>query len=54
MTELNKRIVLAVRLVGRPQQTDFSTEETKMPEPRDGEVLLETIYLSLDPYMRGA
>ncbi|CDZ51749.1 NADP-dependent oxidoreductase [Neorhizobium galegae] len=53
MTEFNRKIVLASRPAGRPRLTDFRLEQAEMPEPTDDQVLLETIYLSLDPYMRG-
>lgn len=52
MTE-NHRIVLARRLTGAPMQDDFRLERSPIPVPGDGELLLETLYLSLDPYMRG-
>jgi hypothetical protein len=48
-----KRIVLASRPVGEPKPTDFRLEETTVPTPGEGQVLLRTIWLSLDPYMRG-
>ena len=48
-----KRIVLASRPVGEPKPSDFRIEEVPVPTPGDGEVLLRTIWLSLDPYMRG-
>src|ERR1700730_11632314 len=48
-----KRIVLASRPVGEPKATDFRFEEYAAPTPGAGEVLLRTIWLSLDPYMRG-
>src|ERR1700761_2299355 len=48
-----KRIVLASRPVGEPKPSDFRTEETPIPTPGEGQVLLRTIWLSLDPYMRG-
>jgi NADPH-dependent curcumin reductase len=48
-----KRIVLASRPVGEPKPSDFRMEETAIPTPGDGQVLLRTIWLSLDPYMRG-
>src|SRR5215475_4893589 len=48
-----KRIVLAARPVGEPKPTDFRIEEYAVPTPGPGEVLLRTIWLSLDPYMRG-
>lgn len=47
------RIVLANRPVGEPKPTDFRLEQATLPEPGDGELVLETLYLSLDPYMRG-
>jgi NADPH-dependent curcumin reductase CurA len=49
----NRRIVLAARPEGRPKPSDFRLEEAPLPEPGEGEMLLETVYLSLDPYMRG-
>ncbi len=36
-----------------PDHEDLRLEESQIPRPGDGEVLLRTIYLSLDPYMRG-
>jgi NADPH-dependent curcumin reductase len=48
-----KRVVLASRPVGEPKPTDFRIEEYAVPTPGPGEVLLRTIWLSLDPYMRG-
>jgi NADPH-dependent curcumin reductase len=47
------QIVLAARPHGKPQLTDFRLEETAVPTPRAGQVLLRVQYLSLDPYMRG-
>lgn len=49
----NTQIVLASRPHGEPTSENFRTETAPMPVPGDGEVLLRTIYLSLDPYMRG-
>ena len=49
----NRKIVMASRPVGAPKLTDFRLVEEDAPEPRDGEVLLRTLWLSLDPYMRG-
>jgi len=48
-----KRIVLASRPVGEPKSSDFRVEEYPVPAPGDGQSLLRTIWLSLDPYMRG-
>jgi len=51
--ERNRRIVLAARPNGEPKDSDFRLEETPVPAPGPGQVLLRTVYLSLDPYMRG-
>lgn len=48
-----RRWVLASRPVGEPTGDNFRLEESDIPEPCEGEVLLRTVYLSLDPYMRG-
>src|SRR3954451_17972693 len=48
-----KRIVLAARPVGEPNESDFRIEDTPVPTPGPGEMLLRTLWLSLDPYMRG-
>jgi NADPH-dependent curcumin reductase len=54
MTTLqNRRIVLAARPHGEPSAADFRLETLAVPELKAGEVLLQTLYLSLDPYMRG-
>ena len=50
---LNRQILLADRPVGMPKVSDFLLNETSIPIPVDGQVLCETLYLSLDPYMRG-
>src|SRR6516164_10423271 len=48
-----RQIVLAARPQGKPRPTDFRLEETAIPTPGPGQVLLSVRYLSLDPYMRG-
>lgn len=54
MTVLNnRRVVLAARPVGVPTMADFRIENCAMPQLTDGQILLRTLYLSLDPYMRG-
>ena len=50
---MNRQITLASRPVGYPKESDFNVVEVPMPTPADGEVLVKTIYLSVDPYMRG-
>ena len=47
------QIVLAARPEGKPRLADFRLEETSIPIPGPGQVLLRVEYLSLDPYMRG-
>jgi NADPH-dependent curcumin reductase len=49
----NRRIVLAGRPEGEPKPENFRLERGPLPEPGPGEALLRTLYLSLDPYMRG-
>src|SRR5262245_59355859 len=48
-----RQIVLAARPQGKPRLTDFRLEETAVPTPSFGQLLLGVQYLSLDPYMRG-
>ena len=50
---MNKRIVLASRPTGMPTLANFRIEEVEVPQPQEGEVLIRTLYLSVDPYMRG-
>ncbi|GAM22048.1 hypothetical protein SAMD00019534_052230 [Acytostelium subglobosum LB1] len=50
---VNRRWLLASRPHGAPVLDNFKYETVPIPEPADGELLLRTIYLSLDPYMRG-
>ena len=49
----NRRIVLNARPRGAPTAADFRIESQPVPTPGAGQVLLRTLYLSLDPYMRG-
>ena len=53
MANSNTRIVLASHPAGEPTEADFRIETVPVPDPDDGQVLIRTIYLSLDPYMRG-
>ncbi len=50
---VNRRVLLKNRPVGEPKPTDFEIVEAPLPRPNDGEILCRTIWLSLDPYMRG-
>ncbi len=49
----NRQIILAKRPVGMPDHSNLKLQEAAIPEVADGQVLVRTIYLSLDPYMRG-
>jgi NADPH-dependent curcumin reductase CurA len=51
--QANRQILLASRPVGAPTNENFKMVQTDTPKPNSGEVLLRTVYLSLDPYMRG-
>lgn len=52
-SRLNRRYVLAQRPQGMPSDQDIRLEEIAQPGPVQGQVLLRTLYLSLDPYVRG-
>ena len=49
----NRRILLKQRPTGMPTLQDFELSEAPVPEPGEGEVLTRTLWMSLDPYMRG-
>src|SRR5882724_973068 len=49
----NRQFKLAARPVGMPKESDFTIVETPMAVPGEGQVLVKTEYLSVDPYMRG-
>ena len=51
--QTNRRIVLASRPEGAPVEENFRLEESTIPALQHNELLLRTVYLSLDPYMRG-
>ena len=54
MTDLtNRRWLLASRPPAAPEAGNFELAEVPVPDPGEGEVLVRSIYLSLDPYMRG-
>jgi len=54
MTQLlNERIVLNARPTGLPEPDNFRVEQEAVPTPAEDQVLLQVLYLSLDPYMRG-
>jgi len=52
-TVKNRRILLARRPTGEPSVADFTFSEATLEDPEPGQMLLRTLWLSLDPYMRG-
>src|ERR1700683_542775 len=48
-----RQFKLAARPVGLPKESDFTLVEAPLPAPQPGEALIKTVYLSVDPYMRG-
>src|ERR1700693_919054 len=53
MSQQAKRVVLVSRPVGEPRPSGLRVEDHPIPVPGEGQILLRTIWLSLDPYMRG-
>lgn len=49
----NRTILFAKRPVGTPTLDSFETTNGEIPKCKDGEVLLKTLYVSVDPYLRG-
>ena len=52
-SDRNRRIVLVSRPIGAPSSANFELEQTAVPVPGAGQILLRTVYLSIDPYLRG-
>jgi NADPH-dependent curcumin reductase CurA len=50
---VNRRVTLASRPVGFPQESDFSLDRAEVPSPGPGEVLVRSLWVSVDPYQRG-
>ena len=53
MREMNHSYILKSRPAGEPAEANFEIVESPVAEPSDGQVLCKTLFLSLDPYMRG-
>jgi NADPH-dependent curcumin reductase CurA len=51
--KVSREIRLKNRPAGLPTESDFELAEVAVPEVDDGEVLVQNIYMSVDPYMRG-
>ncbi|BEN40518.1 NADP-dependent oxidoreductase [Serratia nevei] len=52
-SQQNRRFLLASRPHGEPTASNFRLDTVPVPQPSAGQLLLRTVYLSLDPYMRG-
>jgi NADPH-dependent curcumin reductase CurA len=50
---MSREVVLAARPHGTPKQSDFQLREAEPAEPRDGDVRVRNVFVSVDPYMRG-
>ena len=53
MSLKNRQVLLALRPKGEPTPENFRLVEAEVPRPGPGQMLLRTVHLSLDPYMRG-
>ncbi|PRP95525.1 putative NADP-dependent oxidoreductase YfmJ [Enhygromyxa salina] len=53
MTQTTTRVILSKRPEGLPSDDNFTIEKAPVPEPAEGEVVVATKYISLDPAMRG-
>jgi NADPH-dependent curcumin reductase CurA len=53
MSLINHQFRLAARPVGLPKRTDWNYTEEPVRDPGPGEVLIKSLYISLDPAMRG-
>ncbi|AOV97696.1 NADP-dependent oxidoreductase [Edwardsiella hoshinae] len=49
----NRRLVLRQRPHGMPTEQDIQLQHAVIPQPASGQLLLRTLYLSIDPYIRG-
>ncbi|TML20163.1 MAG: NADP-dependent oxidoreductase [Actinobacteria bacterium] len=50
---MSRRVTLAARPVGFPQNSDFALDEVEIEAPGPGEVLVDVLWTSVDPYQRG-
>lgn len=53
MSEMQRQWQLAARPQGWPTETDFQLAEVDKPTAGDGQVVIKTAFVSVDPYMRG-
>ena len=50
---INRQWILKNRPIGYPKETDFEIKSVEIPEIGNDEILIKTLFMSLDPYMRG-
>lgn len=50
---MNQQIILKNRPKGKPSKDDFEINQINITNPEDGQLLLESLYISVDPYLRG-
>lgn len=48
-----EQLILQERPNGLPDKDTFQFKKVEVNEPEEGEILLKTLYVSVDPYMRG-
>lgn len=53
MSISSREIRLAARPEGEPKPSDFEMASVEVPDPSDGQVVVRTTSMSVDPYMRG-
>lgn len=51
--KVNRQIILISRPQGIPNKNNFTLREATIPEPKTGQLLIRSRFLSVDPYMRG-
>jgi NADPH-dependent curcumin reductase CurA len=51
--KMNRKILLKSRPNGMPDANNFEITEATAPDPKDGELRIKALYISVDPYMRG-
>jgi NADPH:quinone reductase len=51
--QINRQILFVKRPIGMPDESCFKLVTSEIPQPVNGQVLLRTRFLSVDPYMRG-
>lgn len=50
---MNRQIQLAAVPVGMPKESDFKVTEAPLPDVGEGQLVIKTLFWSVDPYMRG-